>query len=326
MREELRKNLSRKSALTGLTLITLLFGFLTALFGELALPLYAAALALLFVCDTLTHRLLSIFAPLAVIGINILLGNYVATAAVFAIPAAALIAFAYAKRLSKGEYAGYVTAIYSVMIVVGVFALAMLAVGEFSFTAANGYLADILNGFTDRVLKSIEEASASQIYGELSVDPETISALFESFLLVAPSFVVMIAFLLCGITFKLFSFMVSRISAQPRSVYSWRFSTNSIFAYFYVALVIFGGLIGAADVFGIALANVQNVFMAVYAYIGFNYLYFLLSRKRSSFFVAAILVVALLMLSSLALSLLSFLGVYFTVMKNKSLSGNKNAG
>ena len=124
MREELRKNLSRKSALTGLTLITLLFGFLTALFGELALPLYAAALALLFVCDTLTHRLLSIFAPLAVVGINILLGNYVATAAVFAIPAAALIAFAYAKRLSKGEYAGYVTAIYSIMIVVGVFALA----------------------------------------------------------------------------------------------------------------------------------------------------------------------------------------------------------
>ena len=125
-------------------------------------------------------------------------------------------------------------------------------------------------------------------------------------------------------TCKIFGFIVSRFSDKPEQIVNWRFSTNSIFAYFYLAITILSGLAGASDVFGIAIANIQNVFMVVYGYIGFNYAQYLFSRNRSSFFVTLMLIIAIVALSSIAISILSFLGVYFTVMKNKLESGSIN--
>ena len=74
MRNSLRKNITPIGALTGLALVSLLCGFLCALFGEFAFPLYAASLAALFLYDKATKRALSITVCFAVVVMNFLLG------------------------------------------------------------------------------------------------------------------------------------------------------------------------------------------------------------------------------------------------------------
>ena len=326
-RDNLRNNITSSGALTTLALVSFLCGFLCALFGEFVFPLYCASLAALFLYDKYTKRVLSVSLCVIVIVLNILLGSYIPTAVVFAPFAALVLSFTYKKGISKGECAGYMTAICSLMIVVGVFFFAMLAVKELSFTAAIEYFKAMYQNISDEIISFVEEAASSVTSESVPTEfsEETVSLLLSSLVLVIPSLVVIIGFLLSGLTCKIFCFIVSRFSDKPELIVNWRFSTGSIFAYFYIVVVIFSALVGAYDVFGIALANVQNVYMFVYAYIGFNYARFILSLRRSSFFSTVVLVAVIVALSSFAISILSFLGVYFTVIKNKQVAGGGNA-
>lgn len=323
MRDQLRNNASVSGVTVILSVFTLLFGFLCALFGELAFPLYTASLAALFLYDKNSKRIVSVLIPIASVAINLLMGSPVPTAVVFAIPAALVLSIMYKKGLSKGECAGYITAISTVMIVVGVFALAMVAIREFSISGAVEYFGKIYDTLIKEFMNYLEQAaSLSQNQGiAAGFDEETVRTLFGSLVLVIPSLVVIAAFLITGLTAKVFTFIVSRFSDRPDFAVNWRFSTGNLYAYFYIAVVLLSSLAGASDIPGIALANIRNVFMIVYAYIGFNYVHYVISRSRSSFFATAVLIAAILALSSFALSLLSFIGVYFTVVKNKTLQG-----
>ena len=328
MKNQLKNVKGYTNTLVALSFITIVFGALTALFGEIAAPLYAASLAALYLYDTRSRRVLSIVVSLFVVGLNLILGNYVPTAAVFAVFAALVISLMYNRGMSKGECFGYVTVINAVMILVGLFALACLSTKSLSFEAVFDYYGAIYEGIVGNIIKAINEAAVTASSSGItqSFDEETIRTLLDAVVLVLPSVLVIVAFLLSGITAKIFTFIVSRLSAKPLEVLRWRFSTGNVFAYFYLIVSVLAFVAMGNDGFAIVVANLHNVFMVVYAYIGFNYVHFLISRSRSSFFATAILIVAILALSSFALSLLSFIGVYFTIMKNKSISKDNGTG
>ena len=328
MRDNLKFNIKNSKALTGLSIIAMLSGVLCALVGEIAFFLYCGALAAVFLYDKGTKRVISVALPIIVLVLNFLLGSLVPTAAVFAPIAALILCVFYKKGASKGECAGYMTAVCSLMIVLGAFALAMIKVGQFSFSLAIEYYKGIYESFSEQLLNFIESSlqSNTELYEGVyeGISEEYISLLLSSLVMTLPSLVVALAFLLTGLSCKFFTFIVSRLSDKREYILSWRFSTSNIFAYFYLAAVIFLGLIGTSDVFGIAIANLQNVFMLVYAYIGFNYAKYIFSRRRNAIFVTLILIAAVAAFSSLAVSILSFLGVYFTIAKNKALSANSS--
>ena len=320
MRDNIRNDNSKSSVTIGLALVALLFGFLCALFGELVFPLYSAALAGLFLFDKNSKRILSVLLPIAVVLINVLLGSLVPSAVVFAIPTSLVLCYMYKRGMSKGECVGYMTTICSLMILVGAFAFAMLSVKEFSITRAVEYFAGVYDRLFEEVLKYFESVVVSNpgLNVQNDISAEMLKLLFDSLVFAIPSLVVCLGFALTGLTCKVFTFIISRVSDKPEIVVHWRFSTGNIFAYFYIAVFVLASLSGGTDVLGLALANIQNVFMIVYCYIGFNFVYHLISRNRSSLFAILLLVFAVIMFSSFAISVLSFAGVYFTIAKNKS--------
>jgi hypothetical protein len=73
-------------------------------------------------------------------------------------------------------------------------------------------------------------------------------------------------------------------------------------------------------VLGIAVGNLYNIFMVVYAYVGFNYAVAVLSIKFKPTTSIIILLVITLLAMSMALGLLAMFGVLFTIRKNRELS------
>ena len=81
---------------------------------------------------------------------------------------------------------------------------------------------------------------------------------------------------------------------------------------------------GGTDNFAVTVNNLYTIFAAVFAYSGFCQLYRALSAKRSPIFVTLLMVMGVLLLSSLALTLLSVYGVIFTIAFNKQRMGTSD--
>jgi len=320
MKSDLRKDLNYKKVLLGLVLFSILFGALSVFIGELFIPMYVGVLGAVMLFEKGKFKPLSIACVLSVLGVSVLTFSYTPVIALLAPTVAFLIAFFYKTDRSKGECAGYSVVIFTLMLVLSLALLAMIETKEFSLSAVKEYylrLYDSLGNYIqkafDQMLEGIPEGSEG-----VAATEEYATLLLTTFVNSLPSLIVICAFLIVGASMKVFGFVVSRFTARPTALYRWRFSTSSPFVYFYLALFVLSIFAGGVDVFGIAVLNLYNVFTAVYAYIGFNFLRALLMMKKSAFFSTFILILSVVLLSSIALTVLAMFGVYFTIAKNKA--------
>ena len=135
----------------------------------------------------------------------------------------------------------------------------------------------------------------------------------------------MIAFLLAGVSIKCFSHYLKKISDPESHVFSWEFSTSSFLAYFYIAISIVNVFISnSADTFVIVVSTLNTIMLCIYAYLGIKFARHYLSKKIGLVPATIILVFAVLLFSSFSLTLLSYFGVYFTILMNRMLNTNNN--
>ncbi len=324
----LRNNLSYNKAVFGLSAFSMLFGFITAMAGEILMPLYAGTYAALLMFDKKSKRILSALVPISVTAFSLLIGNLIPVAEVFSVLIAFLVFFMFSKQRTKRECVAYSTVLCTLMILASLVSVALLASGEFSFNSVIDFYKGLYDEIKHAMLRYVEEMTASLPEGAAAAafTEEDIVNLLDSFILIIPSLIVIVAFVMVGIICKIFSSILSGMINDPKSIFDWRFDTDSIFAYFYIALILLSAFSATNDVFGIAVANLYNVFMVVYAYFGFNFAKAILMRSKSSAASTFILVAIIFLLSGFAVSLLSFLGVYFIIMKNKTFvdKGNEN--
>ena len=99
----------------------------------------------------------------------------------------------------------------------------------------------------------------------------------------------------------------------------------SLFAYFYALLIIISLFIDSADdVFAMAIINLQMIFMAVFAYIGFTFVSALITvRARRPAYSGLIFAVAVVLCSSVAMRILALVGAFVVIMHGK-ISGNNS--
>jgi hypothetical protein len=155
----------------------------------------------------------------------------------------------------------------------------------------------------------------------IEITEAMVAAAFDAQLSMVISYIVIVGFVLVGISMKTFDAVFSRIAEDKSPVISWRFMTSNVFAYFYIILVVLSILTSMSNgVLGIAVGNLYNIFMVVYAYVGFNYAVAVLSIKFKPSTSIIILLVITLLAMSMALGLLAMFGVLFTIRKNKELS------
>lgn len=320
-----KRKLQGGKAVIALGTLTLLFGILTSILGALVAPIYAGLLAGLFLFDKRTKGIAPISVALFVIAFSIILGNFTPVAELIAALSALLMAFMYSRRMSKAECAGYLTALFTLMFLSLFVIYATSMKGEFSFDAVKETALSFYEDMKRMLLQNYEDIEAALAAQGASADTalvteEQITLLLDSLVAVIPSLVVILGFIFAGISLKVFTAVVRRFDTRIDHVFNWVFFTGSIFAYFYIVLALLSFIAGTTDVFGIAVANIYNVFMVVYAYVGFNFARALLAQKRSVAFSTVILLVIIAISAGFALTVLSFLGVYFTIARNKAIN------
>lgn len=320
MKAELKKEISYNSAVVLLCMGIIALGIFTVFFGDVLVPVLCALLAVLFTFENKERRVLSyvISALLLIANLAALLfiNSFCSFFGFCAVVFAVIIYSLFTRGIEKADCVAVLTTVGAFFVAINFVYFAMTFTGNYTLGAVSEFVSllrvafeNIMNESLAMMIASVPESEAqlSQIFSQVGV-------IFESFKMISLSFAVIIGFVLSGVALKLYSFLVYKMSDLGTSVFNWKFKTPRVFGYFYIILsVVSVFMMSATSVVAVAVANLYNIFMVVYAYLGFNFAVQLLSTRRSKVFAYFIVVLALLMFSSLAIEILSLMGVFYTI-------------
>ena len=321
MKTELKASSSNKKTFIIISFLCILSSLICCVLGEILLPVTIATLALIYLFDKTEKHTLSIALSIALVVINILAIVFKIGISLFSVQAiviALLICLSFNKEWEKSETSFVLTLIFAFFSLVSAILLGMVEKGEFTFSAAYEFYSEISNE-----LRELFVTSAHNMYSEafanmgVKLTLEDLGALYDSQLNMLVSYFVVASFIAVGISFKLFSIFASRLCKHPDMFRDWKFKTSNLYAYFYVIL----GLISIfattnGGVLALTVSNLYIIFMAVYLYIGINVIVNILSTRIKPIIAYILIVVAFLTASSLAMQILAFVGVMFTIRKN----------
>ena len=293
--------------------------------GYILMPFAAAFYAALLIYDKTPGKILSIFLPLIFFVVNLLFsGLYSLDAVAYAI-VGVIIYFAVTKKITRGETAVYLTSVIVFSMILSAIFIAFKEAGRVDVSAITEFYGALYNTLKEQFVAMLmslttENAEGLTVFAYNVHDAE---ALFRELVIFAVPMLILCAFLLAGISLKFFSRTVKKISGEESGIMSWRFTISNFIAYFYIAVAIMSMLAsGDSSVFSIAVVSVNTVLSCVFAYIGVTFVYGIIrSRGKSAFFSASLIILVCIILSSFALQLLSFLGVYFSIVTNRLLNG-----
>ena len=314
------ESISRKKIVLIMALAVVFSLALCVIFGEIGLPLFSAFYAVLILADRSSKKVVSLAACAITLAVTVSL--YIFNLGTLALPFACvggvLISVLFAKGTPKGELAFYLTTIFVVMLVGSLYLSFATAAGNYSLSAVaeyiNGWYAELRLEFVNSIMDAVKETS-SELF--VAIDEITVSETFDSLFNLAPAAIVIFAFALAGVSLKIFSTLAYKLAKEPQHVVFWRFSTSNVIAYFYCALFVLNFFAAGNGVFSITVSNLFYVFLAVYAYIGYNFALSLLSGRLGYALSVIILIAAIIFFGIIALELMSLLGVVFTHISNK---------
>ena len=175
----------------------------------------------------------------------------------------------------------------------------------------------------------LEEAMATAGTGLESIDPALIPTLMSSMASLIPSIIIILGFILGGVSLKIFTGALRLICDEESRarISDWRFALpkTMYFAFWVVAILnLLSGLFGASGMFSIVVANVYNVLLYVFAYVGLAVVVGFLTalfKKRSLAILAT--VAAIIFLGALAIELIAYFGASFVFVRKRD-RGEKN--
>ena len=151
----------------------------------------------------------------------------------------------------------------------------------------------------------------------MDVAGETVVALFNAQINMIISYLLIGGFIITGLSMKLFGSIVGKCSEDNTKIQNWRFSATRIYAYFYVALILASLFTTSTDsIFAISVLNLYNIFLVVFAYIGYKVMLEIIGRKMRPVYATIILIVVIILFSSIAAQILAALGVLFILRRN----------
>jgi hypothetical protein len=322
MKTEISNEISNKKPIIFLFIMSLATGVLSAFVGHAIAAVCAGFLASLWYLETENKRILSYIASGLIIIADIVVNGLYSLVGVFAVVLGLMIFIVYKMRLSKCESVFGMTIVSAALILIAYILIGMqntagLSVIEFYQSLYEEYKAYFLEYFRDLY------ASMPGLNSSLPITDEEIIAVLDSMIGMLVSFLVIYGFALTGIGCKIFSIMLRHYSNNKAEINRWRFVTPSIYAYFYVILTLLGFFAGTeVTAFSLTVANLSNIFMVVYAYVGWSCAVRILAAKRSSIFSHLILIFAIVCFGGIAMNILSFFGVFYTITANRIQSGN----
>ena len=294
-----------------LTIISVAVSLGASLLGEIAIPFAAAALGLVYVLDSGRMRIFTFISTGAILLADILLNGVMSYVGAEVCIIALVIAIAVAGRASKAEASFWISAVaLAFFVIVSVLAV-WSATGEISVDVYVEYYVGLYNALRDVFVDAAVTASENTAYAEL-VTEESVEEIFNSFVSILPAVLMVIAFAISGVTLKLLSGILGKISdGDTRNwVSEWHFRLSGIITVAFWALVAINLFTASSDgVFAVVIANLYTVFMVLHAYIGFKVVRLFFFRVFKNRVLAIFAIAALLILfNSLAVGLLAYFG------------------
>lgn len=303
------------------------FGLVCALCGQLGIfliPFVCAPLSVVFVLERGKRGVLSIATPLLLVGIDALFNGIYSFSCLCAVGVSLLIFLSASTGFfTKGDSAVAAVIFVSLIAFLTVILYGCLLIGSLNFgDAIENYrsLVDTQRGEWVAIFEKYALSGADvSSYG---LTPEMLSALYDSYVLSLYSAVVIVAFIIVGLCYKMFVFMLAPLVERRQELYGWRFSLSPIYGVAYIILLVMSLFGDGKDAFSIIVANLSNVLMVMLAYIGclLTDAYFRMKSdgRRGG---KLLIILSVLLFSSTAVIILSLLGVIACFMINRASGG-----
>lgn len=315
MENKLKNSLSTNKTLLLISLLVILSGTFACVLGEIMIPVIVGLLAALYLFDK--KHTFSIVVSLVVIVLNVAAMILTLTVSIFApasIILSTILCSAYKGSQSKADTAYIMMVISTAFSLVSYLLFAMIEQGSFTINAAIEYYTILVHELRDIFVRAFMDLYASS---GMDVAGETVVALFNAQINMIISYLLIGGFIITGLSMKLFGSIVGKCSEDNTKIQNWRFSATRIYAYFYVALILASLFTTSTDsIFAISVLNLYNIFLVVFAYIGYKVMLKIIGRKMRPVYATIILIVVIILFSSIAAQILAALGVLFILRRN----------
>ena len=315
MENKLKNSLSTNKTLLLISLLVILSGAFACVLGEIMIPVLAGLLGTLYLFDE--KRIFSIVVSLVIVVLNVasmLLSLSVSLFAPASIILAWILCSAYNGSQSKSDTAYIMTIVCTAFSLVSYLLFAMLEQGSYTIDAAIEYYTVLIDELRIIFVKAFVDLYASS---GMDVAGETVASLFNAQINMIISYLLIGGFIITGFSMKLFGAIVRKYSEDNTKIKNWRFSATRIYAYFYVGLILASLFTTSTDsLFAISVLNLYNIFLVVFAYIGYKVMLDIIGCRMRPVFATIILIVVIVIFSSIAVQILAALGVLYILRRN----------
>ena len=327
MHRELKETTGYSKVIFTLSALTLVFGILYGIAGELFLPFAISALALLFIYENPNLRIFSYIVPIITLIPSVLsYGVYGLISAQYIIYAI-ILSVCYVKLISKNECSVYLTLAISIFLTIYLYLLGAREISDFSAEAVSDYYSTIFTNLKNTIVEYLSSYSMTLEDGrvESPFNSSDINEAVMAYSKLAVAVLGIISFAIAGISIKIFVAIANKYS--KKGVYfgfATDFMPSTIVTIVYIVTYVLSILINAEDILGIAIVNISAILSVVFAYVGFKYVRTLGKMTSRRGFYNSMLVAGFLIIPTAAIQILSLVGAWFAIGANKYLQ-DKNS-
>ena len=315
---------SYTSEIVFLSLMTLIFGFCCLIFGYLALPLAAGFYAALLSLEKKENRIISYILPLIPLTVNVFINGFYSLEAIAYVAVGAMIFFAFSRKKDKAFAAFIVSATTVAFFILSFMLISFDELGTFRISAFSDFYLDLYEvgkaEFVDFVTSLTSTDEEGIVFYRFTASDAV--DIYNTFIIYLIPVLAIFAFVTTGVSMKILSSRVRKYAPDDKRLSGWHFITTPFLAYAYIIVTVLVSL-SSDGVVGLSLSFVSVILMAVYFYIGLIASYAFVSAKRGRRFAFVIIAAALVVFSSLASQIISFIGVFVNnaLYKSKEKSG-----
>lgn len=318
---ELRPTKSYGATVALFTFIAALGGLAFTYIGEYFLPLAAAALAALFLVEDPHRRIFSFAAPVLFLGLSLLTEHLFGLLALEILLAALMLAACYRRGLDRHDTAFFLTVLFTAFLVLTFIFAAWRATGVYTWQSVTEYYLELYETLKERVVAYLSTTCVGGTEGEelfFLLNPDQAEAYFNAALSLLPALILILAFLLAGLTVKIFVYLVRLhvLDGVDTPLLTRPYFTPNLIAYV-AAVAILLSFFLQLDASGLTLGvlTAAYLFLAIYGYIGFRTLCALGQRRRT--FTVLFLLTGLLLFSIYAVRVLAVIGLIYNIVQNR---------
>jgi len=307
--------------ITKLSILTCISAFGCMMLGYLILPFASAFFAALLVYENPSKRILSYALPIGLFTVNFFLNGLYSLEGIIYVVIGVIIYFVLKKNVSKGEAAFWISTAVVFFIIVSLVFTAFKFTGSVGVLPVKQYYSNLYVNFKKQFIETVTSLKIFDDNGAVSFAYNAYEAeqLFRELVVSFVTVIIVFAFTISGVTLKLFASSVAKYSSEDSLIYKWDFKTSNIVAIFYVAVSLISMMTdydGSAFAFVVIALN--TLFSAIFAYIGVRFIfYFILSKGKSVIFAVIAIAFIFILLSSFAMPILSYIGVYINAIMNR---------